>query len=57
MQVKRSDANTQPSKLTPARAPAKRSLGSARGRYDLPEGWEQPMSEAEYKLFTNEGTL
>ncbi len=44
-------------KLTPIRQPVQRVLGAAKGRYNLPEGWEQPMSEAEYEEFTNGGSL
>ena len=44
-------------KLTPIRQPLQRVLGGAKGRYNLPEGWERPMSEAEYEAFTNGGML
>ena len=44
-------------KLTPVRDPAERVLGAARGRYQLPEGWERAMNDAEYGEFTSEGEL
>ena len=44
-------------KLTPVRDAGERILGAARGRYQLPEGWERAMSDAEYGEFTSQGEL
>ena len=44
-------------KLTPVRQPVERVLGAARGRYQLTEGWERAMNDAEYGEFTSEGEL
>jgi len=44
-------------KLTPIRQPLQRVLGAAKGRHNLPDGWEQSMSETEYEEFTNGGSL
>ena len=44
-------------KLTPVRDAAERVLGAARGRYQLPEGWERAMNDTEYGEFTSEGEL
>ncbi len=44
-------------KLTPIRQMVQRMLGAAQGPYNLPEGWERPMSEAQYAEFSNGGML
>lgn len=44
-------------KLTPVRQPVERVLGAARGRYQLPEGWERAMTDAEYGEFSSDGEL
>ena len=44
-------------KLTPIRQSVQRVLGAAQGRYNLPEGWERPLSEAGYEEFSNGGML
>ena len=38
-------------KLVRLDVPAKRQLGSARGMFSLPEGWDAPMDDAEYEAF------
>ena len=44
-------------KLTPVREPGERVLGAASGRYQLAEGWERAMNDAEYGEFSGEGEL
>ena len=46
-----SKAGTPMVKLVRLDAPAKRQLGSARGSFALPEGWDNPMDDAEYEAF------
>ena len=44
-------------KLTPVRQPVERVLGAARGRYQLAEGWDRAMTDAEYGEFSSDGEL
>jgi len=44
-------------KLIPLRGDTPRVLGASPGLFKLPEGWEQPLTDAESDEFTGHGTL
>ncbi len=44
-------------KLIPLRDDRPRVLGASPGLFDLPEGWERALTDAEYDEFTGHGAL
>lgn len=44
-------------RLIAVREPAERILGAAKGRYQLPQGWERAMSDEEVEEFATGGKL